>query len=43
MAHVWLADPERQEFYIYDGGGLRPTATLELPDCGVSIEPEDVF
>ena len=43
VRHIWLADPDRSEFYTYDGRGVNTVDKLELPEYSISIKPEDVF
>ena len=43
VRHVWLADPQRRELYLYSNGDVRLARKLEVPEYGISISPEDVF
>ena len=43
VGHVWLADPERRELYVYTGRDVKAARTLELREFGISVGPDDVF
>jgi Uma2 family endonuclease len=43
VRHIWLTDPDRREFYLYDGRGVKSVEKLERPEYGVSIGGDDVF
>jgi Uma2 family endonuclease len=43
VRHIWLADPQRRELFIFAGGDVRAAQKLELSDYGIAIRPEDVF
>jgi len=43
VPHVWLIDPARRRFAVYDSSGLREVAELRLPDRGVILTAADVF
>ena len=42
VAHVWLADPERRIFYVYDHG-LLEVPSYQVPELNLEIKPEDIF
>ena len=43
VRHIWLADPQRRELFIFAGGDVRAAQVLELSEYGIAISPEDVF
>jgi Uma2 family endonuclease len=42
VPHVWLLDPHGRRLYTCDAG-LAEVATLDVPELGIIVRPEDVF
>jgi Uma2 family endonuclease len=43
VKHVWVVDPERRRFQVFDGTDLRTVPQLELPEAGIIVTPAEVF
>jgi Uma2 family endonuclease len=42
VAHVWLTDPERRIFYVYDHG-LLEVPSYHVPELNLEVKPTDIF
>ncbi|MEQ1887080.1 MAG: Uma2 family endonuclease, partial [Bryobacteraceae bacterium] len=43
VRHIWLADPERRKFFIYDVSGLHEADKLVLPEYDVTLTKTAIF
>jgi Uma2 family endonuclease len=43
VRHVWVADPVRRRFQVFDGVDLRTVPQLELPEASLTITPTEIF
>jgi len=43
VRHIWLIDPQRKTFAVYEAATLRQVPTLNLPEFGLAIEPKQLF
>lgn len=43
VRHVWVADPVRRRFQVFDGVDLRTVPQLELPEASLTITPAEIF
>ncbi len=42
VAHIWFIDPEDKKLFVFDHG-LKETASLDLPQFNLIIQPADLF
>jgi Uma2 family endonuclease len=42
VAHVWLTDPERRIFYVYDHG-LLEVPSYQVPELNLEVTPAGIF
>lgn len=43
VRHIWLADPQRDRFFVFDDTGLHGVDQFTLSEHSVVITPEQVF
>ena len=43
VKHVWLIDPDKRRFQVFDGVGLNSSPALSLAEHGVCILATELF
>ena len=43
VAHAWVVDPELQALYVFDSDGLHQVRSLQIPEFGINLTPEQIF
>jgi len=43
VRNIWLIDPERKHFNVFDSSGLRGVSSLALPEYAFAVTPADLF
>ncbi len=43
VAHAWVVDPELQALYVFDPDGLHQVLSLQIPEFGITLTPQQIF